>query len=235
MTNVENIKSKASNASRNKDFAKRLDTALSNFSDVPSGRGRQKWLRDRIEERCNVEVSPEAVRRWFAALSYPRPQVMDVIARALETDVAWLALGVVPDTALGRRRQTNARVSGAVNLIAGMIQMSQGTIAFPTKSDEGVDLYAIIDGEQHQVLVRPIDGETKVYVPVNRLDSNIAVILVHQKSPVEFPLCLLNRDFVTRWGTMNGAYYELKVSHNGTTLVANEIPLPRLQSFSNFN
>jgi len=52
------------------------------------------------------------------------------------------------------RRARNALANGAVNLVAGMIQMDGATIAFPDEDDQEarrkqIDLYAIIRGARY--------------------------------------------------------------------------------------
>lgn len=77
----------------NRDFIRRIHAAIDMNSDAPSGNGRQKWLRDRIMARAGKDLSPQAVRKWFAGQARPRRATMAILASALNTDLAWLTLG----------------------------------------------------------------------------------------------------------------------------------------------
>lgn len=66
---------------RDKEFAKRLETACENNSHCPTiGRGKQKWIYDNLRERFGISASPEAARKWFAGEAWPRQRVMQAWA-----------------------------------------------------------------------------------------------------------------------------------------------------------
>lgn len=84
---------------RDKAFAKRLVLACEGNPNCPTdqSRGKQKWIYDNLLSEFGVRVSAEAVRKWFAGESRPRPKVVSYIARLLEVDEAWLSLGITPE------------------------------------------------------------------------------------------------------------------------------------------
>ncbi len=170
---------------RDKAFAKRLETAVQNHPGAPDGHGRQKWLRERIEARFGVKVSPEATRKWFAGEARPRPQLMSQIAQVCEVDEAWLALAITPQMSEQEKRHHNANAKGAVNLVAGMIQLAGGSIAFPTQG-ETIDLYAIIGGQQHSIIVRSgrhIELSLHAFnVPINHSSSVVLFVSQHTET-----------------------------------------------------
>ncbi len=216
----------------NKAYSKRLENAILQHSQAPDGHGRQKWLRDQIETRFNTKLSPEAIRKWFAAESKPRANVNRMIAQILEVDEAWLSLGITPDASLSEKRQQSFIASGAVNLVAGMIQMNNGHIAFP--DEEGaVDLYAIVRGKQHSVVVRTgaiKDGSIHITVPPQHEKS--VVLCVVQREPTSYAIVRIPADVIHKSGTKKGGYLELEiVVSRDRYAVAGEV-LPIIQNFS---
>ncbi len=78
---------------------------------------------------------------------------MTCLAKVLDVDEAWLSLGINPVESPTEKKVRNAVADGAVNYVAGLIQMAGGTIAFPDKS-EGYDLFTIINGRKHQIEIK---------------------------------------------------------------------------------
>lgn len=70
------------------NFKERLEKACDTCVDIPPfGRGRQTIIAKKLE------VSAEAVRKWFSGESTPRPKTMKALAKTLGEDYVWLALG----------------------------------------------------------------------------------------------------------------------------------------------
>lgn len=92
----------------------------------------------------------EAVRRWFAGESRPRPDKMRRLAEMLKVDEAWLVLGIIAALTPHERHQRRMAANGAVNLVAGHIQLACGTFVLPgaEEGDTPVYLYAIVGGRQ---------------------------------------------------------------------------------------
>lgn len=225
MSQIETPKKQT--AARGLDFAKRLEQSIYAHPQAPDTHGRQKWVRERMESRFNLVVSPEAVRKWFHGEARPRPQIMTKLAEVLEVDESWLALGLKPNSTPEQRRHHNAVAGGAINLVAGMIQMNGGMIAFPDADTETVDLYAIIGGKQHNVVVvTPVvqGSQRRVVLPVQH--QRCIVMLVLQKGPTVFSIARLHSELIEK-GEKKGGYIELDVT-------ADE-DLPLIVSFSNLD
>lgn len=78
--------------SRERAFSRRLEQALDNHPRCPSDYGRLTWVtRELAHQRVNVTI--ETVRRWLHALSIPRAKSMSALAKILEVDETWLAMG----------------------------------------------------------------------------------------------------------------------------------------------
>jgi len=81
----------------------------------------------------------------------------------------------------------NAMVDGPVNIVAGLIQMDGGSIAFPEATDKeaekfNVHLHAIIKGAKydlHVALGKTINGIVNFNVPANTGNTIVLGILKH--------------------------------------------------------
>lgn len=215
-----------------KDFAKRLDTAVSGHPLAPPGHGRQRWLRDLINDRTGLEVSPEAVRKWFSGEARPRPDVMKRIAASLEVDEAWLALAITPAETPREAKQRNATADGAVNLVAGLIQMGGGHIAFG--GERGPDIHAIINGKKVDIEVKMARdvGENGVMFALSQaaMDADVVVGVVPVAKGLGAKLLWLTHDLIKEHGRRKGGYVEVTVDHSGSAFVIDGAPVPQVNS-----
>lgn len=164
---------------RDPEFAKRFDQACDGYPMVPPKHsGRLTWIQRELVSRFNEKVSVETVRKWFTGEAKPRPEKLAMLAQMLQVDVAWLSLGVDPDLQPRERRARNAMADGAVNLVAGLIQMDGGYPAFPEETGKSaqrnhVDLHAIIKGAKYDfhVSLGATEGKRiRFVVPVSCAD-----------------------------------------------------------------
>jgi len=202
---------------RDKAFAKRLETACEGNPHCPTDqhRGKQKWIYDKLLEEFGVRVSPEAVRKWFYGESRPRPKIMSYVARLLEVDEAWLSLGIKPDLTPVERKQHNAMAQGAVNLVAGMIQLAGGHIAFP--EDGSAQILAIVKGKPLSIdVVRPRSigqDQFKAFVPSNIEGKHVIAVLEEER--FGYQLLDLTPDVIRSAGDLRGDYWEVVIEQRG--------------------
>lgn len=227
---------------RDKPFARRLETACEGNPHCPTvGRGKQKWLRESLADRFNITVSPEATRKWFAGESRPRPKVMSAVAQLLEVDEAWLSLGITPDETPVEKQKRNAVADGAVNYIAGLIQMAGGHIAFPEVADESSkvpDIYAIIRGKQFSIEVKRSvpspNGEMTLHLPP-QTENLIVIGVVDTGSPLQFDLLRIPQGIIEKNGNGRGGFIELSVKHGSGGYSSEGDPIPQILSFDNLD
>lgn len=233
---VQNETASKARVIRDKAFAKRLETAIYNHAHATKGHGKQKWLREKIESRFGTKVSPEAVRKWFTGEARPRPSMMSQVAQALEVDEAWLSLDLKPNASPDEKRQHNAAATGAVNLVAGMIQMNGSHIAYPDEPSESVDLYAIIGTKQYSLLVRTpqeIEGAHRVIVPNDR-DRSVVIVVI-QAGPLSFSLLRLNNELIESHGANKGGYREIDLEFNGQAYSLGKDVVPVIVNLNNLD
>lgn len=200
---------------RDKAFAKRLEIACEGNPHCPTDqhRGKQKWIYDKLLEEFGVRVSPEAVRKWFYGESRPRPKIMSYVARLLEVDEAWLSLGIKPDLAPVERKQHNAMAQGAVNLVAGIIQLEGGSIAFP---DSGAHIHAILKGKSLaiDVVLPRISGDEYRVLVSDQLEGKHVLVVIEEEA-FGFAILVLTPDIIRDAGSLRGDFWEVVIEQRG--------------------
>ncbi len=214
---------------RDPAFAKRLQIACENQALCPDvGRGQQKWIYEQLLANYKIRVSPEAVRKWFAGETRPRPNIMSFIARILEVDEAWLSLGIKPEVTPDERRVRNATATGAVNLLAGLIQLSGGHVAYPDGSD-GPDLHMIMKGKAYDVDVALALDVPRGYKFTFNAAKRMMIGVLLGEAMRDFRLLLFSTDMVAAEGRLKGDFWEIVVEQSGDRFFAGERAFRRLR------
>lgn len=215
-----------------KAFAQRLNTACDGHPHVPPyGHGRQTWVKDKLD------VSHEAVRKWFMGETRPRPAKMRALAKILDVDEAWLSLGIVPDTPHEEKRTRSRAVEGAVNVVAGLVQMNGGNIAFPGDNDPRngyVDFYAIIKGAQYAIsvsLAKHVNNGTYKFTIPKEYDQCKVIGAVHAYAH-RVHLLNLTHELIEQYKTRKGGYFELTLHRIGSDYFIGDTKFPRILSFA---
>lgn len=210
---------------RHPEFAKRLQQAVDGNPHVSQRNfGRLRWFSDQLRDRFQIKASVEGVRKWFDGLTLPRSATMDALAQILEVDRAWLALGVTPNLDQREQKLRNAEADGAVNVVAGLIQMSGSNPAFPTKGDaraekSHIDLYAIIRGAQyafHVAVATEIAGGFRFGVPVEAAQDAFVLGLIRREG-FAVDLLELDAEGLAAHGKRRGASIDVVVNSNYST------------------
>lgn len=199
------------------DFAQRMQIACDGNPNVPlPNYGRLGWFSSEFERRFGAKVTIETVRKWFAGETIPRPKMMGYLAAVLEVDHAWLAVGSTSQIAEKEKKVRNASADGAVNLVAGLIQICGGNPAFPDEKDrrareDKIDLYAVIKGAQYSfhVVVGEQSGEEIAFtVPSEALRSAI-ILGVVRTGDLTFRFFELESEKIAEEGKRKGGYFIL--------------------------
>lgn len=193
---------------RDPEFAKRIESAANGHNLCPAMHsGRLTWVQRELKSRFGEEISVETVRKWFAGEAKPRPEKTAMLAELFQVDVAWLQIGVQADLTPRERKQRSDMAEGAVNLVAGLIQMDGGHPAFPDTTGT-VDLHAIIRGAKYDLVIRLADESGGFSVPVDHTDT-IVLGVVKQGFAVE--VYEIPEDVIERDGVRRGGSIEVKV------------------------
>lgn len=171
-------------------FAQRLKQACDEYELCPAhGRGRQVWLAGKIG------VSQEAARKWLSAENVPRTKKIKALAKLLEVDEVWLALGVEPPAHSQDAKQFSNQADGADYLMFGLLMMAGYTCAFPERpEDDDVSVYAIRRGVQTSLAVtlarKNEAGDFDLSVP--RGYADLVTLAVVPVSDVRFDILSLD-------------------------------------------
>jgi transcriptional regulator with XRE-family HTH domain len=144
---------------RHRAFAERMRFQCDNNQNIPPlHHGRLQWFVDQYWARYSKNISPETIRKWLNGEALPRNLSMHRLAEILEVDDAYLAFGRDSSVTQKEQKIRDATADGAVNVVAGLVQMTGGNPAFPDKDDDRanrdkIDLYAIIRGVQYAINV----------------------------------------------------------------------------------
>lgn len=207
---------------RDPEFAKRLNSACdSNPHCPPLHKGRLTWLQSELKRQFKEKVSVETVRKWFAGEAKPRPDKVNKLAELLKVDISWLSLGIDKGMAPRELKTRSREIDGAVNIVAGLIEMDGCHSAYASEADQkrGIDIHAIIKGAKYDFhVVVPEEGIYRV--PAQR---DGLVVLGLTKSGMGFEIVEIPEDVIEDEGTNRGGVIELKASTKG---------LKRVESFT---
>jgi transcriptional regulator with XRE-family HTH domain len=188
-----------------KGFAKRLNVACDSLSHVPPyGHGRQTWIKEQLD------VSHEAVRKWFNGLSRPRPDKIRQLAKVLNADEAWLALGITPTSTPAERRKSNTALAGAVNAYMGLLQLNGSHVSTPDDMDKQGNQLPI-----HVALGEKTEGGKYRFVIPSEYEKCHVVGAIHT---IGFRMhwLRLRTDLITRHKDHKGGYIEVTVRHKNS-------------------
>ncbi|TIU88879.1 MAG: hypothetical protein E5W06_00495 [Mesorhizobium sp.] len=199
------------------DFARRLEQACDGNPDVPPlNYGRLGWFVERLAQH-GVEVAAETVRKWFAGETLPRRAPQTALAKILKVDAGWLAAGTSPELSEVQRKTRNVVAGGAVNAVAGFIQIDGGHPSFPEDTDQvakdnNVNLYAIIRGAHYRLHVTPIVGEREYFlIPPETRNGTVTLGVIPMP---DFQVVIYELDWPTieKVGTRKANGYEVRMA-----------------------
>lgn len=219
---------------RDKAFAKRLAQACANHPRAPSGHGQQIWVRRALIEMFDTTVSPEGIRKWFAGEARPRPKMMSQLAQMLSVDEAWLSLGITPAAEPRAKERLNAMANGAVNLVAGQIQLAGGTIAF-AEEDADHDIFAIVKGKQVALSVKLASGMPNSTLSLVATDKLVIAVVPTSETTV-FRFFRVPTELIEEFGVNRGGYtdVELDVAADKTVSIGGNA-IPEIHDFKDIN
>lgn len=171
-----------------RDFGKRLTQAADNHPHTPlPNYGRLGWVKEQLD-LLGQPTTIESVRRWFAGESRPRDTTLKKLAEIFQVDDAWLTIGYAPELTPKEKVVRSREASGAVNVLAGVIQMEGGHPAFPDDGDADVDLHAIIRGAKYEfkVVLSRKDAPFKFVVPSDTAGCIVIGIVPRENHGFDF-------------------------------------------------
>jgi transcriptional regulator with XRE-family HTH domain len=188
------------------EFARRLKRACDDNPVVPEkGKGQQVWMADKLQ------ITQEAVRKYFEGINRPKPPKMKELAKLLGVDESWLALGIHPEMDGRKLRQYQSKAEAATYLAFGTFMANGYTCAFGQEGDDKVDFYAIKGGQQKAISVTTGRERSKsVWLfPVKTTYEETLNIVMLPLRPTQFELIYLDHSGIREHGEFKGVDIEI--------------------------
>ena len=210
-------------------FKARLLTACNASDEIPDyGKGQQTEIATRLN------VSQEAVRKWFAGETVPRSKLSFELAKLLKVKHSWLMLGTGHgeiDTDIKLARRHKASVYGLMSYITGT-----GLGATFSEGDAVEDIMMIDSGKVFKVCTESasesVDGVYEVTFTESQVKGGVTVVFVaefqKQRSAL-FDLLEINSEVWDKKATKAGRNVTLKFekSTRGNIYNADGVKLPK--------
>ena len=203
-----------STAEFRKAFVSRLKEACDGSKIIPPPhKGRQQHIAQQLG------VAPEAVSKWFKAVSMPRPDKMERLAELLQVEQTWLAFGVSPEMDRQERKAHAREVDGAVHLVMGLSMLSGAICGLPGPRDSRaayVDFYATIRGSVYAVHVclgREVSSDRyELVIPKEYTEVNCIGVI--PKSPGKYDQLELPIDLIEAHKTKKAGDFSLVIDRS---------------------
>lgn len=196
-------------------FSKRLEEACYNNPAIPEpGKGRQVVLADKLN------VSQEAVRKYFSADSRPKPSTMEALAKILNVDEAWLALGHKPTVTSKEKKIYNKHATGATYYVFGLFTMNGYACSFNDNSADGADFFAIRSGINLSISTATLrtEGDCKVLSLKRSYKDNVNIMVV-MKDKTSVDTYVIDSEMVSTHGDVKGGYVNVTITDESGVLL----------------
>jgi len=123
--------------------------------------------------------------KWFAGEAKPRNDNVQKLAKVLSVDEVWLNLGRRPTQKARIVQEKATSASGAVLLVAGLVEMNGGRFSFPGE-DDAWDLSVNMGGTRFTALVQVAnvrDEDTYTCVVPEPVGSSRILMVIQERGP----------------------------------------------------
>lgn len=199
-----------------REFKHRLTMACDNLPEIvpPYGQGRQVYIARKLR------ITQEAVRKWFSGDARPKFNKMRELAKLLDVDEAWLALGIEPEADRKQKRVHDEKTEGAVYLVFGWMTICGGHCAFPGGADPRasyVDFYSIIRGQQaaiHVSVGREVSAGVYEFIVPREFNDVLCVGVIPVRS-FRAHFIELRPELVDKHKQRKGSGFSITMARNG--------------------
>jgi hypothetical protein len=224
----------SSTAEFRKAFVDRLVQACETAENVPPPhKGRQQYI------SRELEVAPEAVSKWFKAVSMPKPDRMEKLAELLQVEQTWLAFGVSPEMDRKERKTHGRELNGAVHFVMGKAMLAGSNCGFPGPRDpraEYVDFYATVGGmvrAVHVCLGREIERD-KYEVAVPKQYEELDCVAVIPRGPGNYDELDMPNELITDHAIRKPPGYVIMISRkDNNRYTTGRTTWPQIKYFGN--
>ena len=145
-----------------------------------------------------------------------------MLAELLGVDEAWLAIGGEADSSADQRKARNAMADGGVNLIAGLIALHGGHVAFPdpgSRLGKDADIFAVIKGAAYNFKISvglPVGSKSYMFrLPTGYRD--VVVLGLVEVGPLQWNLLEFGADLIGKHKQNRGSHLEVTVDKRGNS------------------
>lgn len=215
-----------------KGFVLRLKQSCDESKLIPPPhKGRQQVIAERLG------VAPEAVSKWFKAVSMPRPDKMERLAELLQVDQSWLAFGISPEMDRAERKAHSRQVDGAVMLVMGLITLAGAHVGFPSPKDMRagyVDFYLTWRGSVYpahvSLAVEKSKNTYEVLLPKEYAD--VRCITVLPKGNHKYHLLYMPMNLIEEHKTRRSGMVSISMGYvDGKYMTGSDV-WPRMSNFT---
>lgn len=197
-------------------FAQRLQMACTDHHDIPDyGKGLQ------TEVAKKMKVSQEAVRKWLSGDSQPRQPAMIRLAKLLDVEYVWLALGT-SETEFAQLKKVSAKHDGAVHALIAFLILRGYNVAFSTDETDRADIHAIGHGVQRNLSVVLMERVADQHCRITTAMPDESVSLIAAKPVHDCPtrtdtdslvydFLWITADMIKEHGNRTGSRWELDI------------------------
>ncbi|WP_157928955.1 helix-turn-helix domain-containing protein [Pararhizobium haloflavum] len=215
------------------EFASRVNHACDNNPKIPDGWGRQAYVQAQFE-KAGIPLSRQSVNRWFQGYSVPRLKKLNFLAKVLDVDEGWLVFGAMPEGEHHRKTRHPIDISGAIQLVTGLLTMDGAICAFAEPNDEaGLHFRTVYKGRHfrcHCVAADTTDEGYRVVVSPNY--ANLTTFIVVRYEGWDFRIFKIVPGVIKSTGEHRGGFVTLDFTISKEAVIVGGEEFPRIQSVS---
>ena len=191
-----------------------------------------------MEQQLGQNLSAELVSNWLRGELLPRPDKMRALAKVLKVDEVWLSLGAIPELSPEQKAERSIHAGGAVNFVAGLVQLGGGTIAFvePNSLEFAyADFHAIVRGKPYLIKVSfGVLTNSQVKFAIPNEHARIKLIALVKERHDKFQLYEIPSQVVSQHGDKQGGYVDVVASGADGLLRIKKTVLPSITDFESY-
>jgi len=220
------------------EFSRRMKIALEANPGIPEkNRGMFSWVRNELREKHGIEVTLETVRKWYAGTIRPRAKKLEALAEILRADTAWLAHGstIMQDTLDTARHRASSH--GAINVVAGFLQIEGASIAFPEDENEAQrnHFFVIHQGRHSAAFVSHGQKKAAAYrFEFPNIAEKVKLLFTIIDEEGKFRMFIPSVADIRENASYRGGLYTISAMHKDQEMLVNDKPLLQLVKKASF-
>lgn len=204
---------------RHEEFGKRLQRiADANPKIPPKHDGRYRFIAREFMNRFNRTVNHQSVQMWFDGETKPSGDRLQELAIILDGDLHYITTGLNVNQKAGDVKTRAIAGNGAVNVLAGFMQLDGSAAAFPEENDkqaeeDSIDIYGIIKGARYNFHVALGYEDDGLYVfTIPRKHDTLFILGAMRTSGPGVVFCELSHELIAENGKIKHGNIQLTIT-----------------------